>query len=88
MSQDLLEPVRTFLDGQWRLGRLEGTTADEAFRVACNESTNPQESVDAGRMICEIAVRPPLPAEFVVVRIGRRAGETGAVEFGGVVTDA
>lgn len=75
--------VRTFLDDQWRRGRLDGVTADEAYQVACNESTNPRESVAAGQFVCEIAVRLPLPAEFVIVRIGRRVGETGAVNFGG-----
>jgi len=76
--------VQTFLDEQWRRGRLEGATADDAYRVGCDDATNDAASVAAGQMICEIAVRPPLPAEFVYVRIGRRAGETGAVAFGGV----
>jgi hypothetical protein len=75
--------VRAFLDDQWRRGRLDGETADDAYRVACDESTNPSASINAGRMICEIAVRPPYPAEFVVVRLGRRVGETGAIAFGG-----
>jgi phage tail sheath protein FI len=75
--------VRTFLDDQWRLGRLDGATADQAFQVICDATTNPQASVDRGQMVCEIAVLPPQPAELVIVRLGRRIGETGAVSFGG-----
>jgi phage tail sheath protein FI len=75
--------VRSFLDGQWRRGRLDGATADDAFGVTCDETSNPAPEVEAGRMTCVIALRPPEPSEFVIVRLGRRVGETGAVEFGG-----
>lgn len=80
--------VRTFLDDQWRRGRLDGATADEAYQVTCDETTNSRESADAGQFVCEIAVRPPMPAEFVIVRIGRRVGETGTVDFRGGGRDA
>jgi phage tail sheath protein FI len=37
----------------------------------CDQTTNPVEPHDQGRLICEIGVLPPWPAEFVIVRIGR-----------------
>lgn len=64
--------VRTFLDDQWRLGRLDGATADEAYQVACDATTNPPDDIAAGRVGCVITIRPPAPAELVLVRLGRR----------------
>ena len=75
--------MRNFLNGEWRRGRLDGATAEDAFHVICNDSTNPNYEIDNGRLICEIGLRPPLPSEFVIVRLGRRVGETGVVELGG-----
>ncbi|MEM7585305.1 MAG: phage tail sheath subtilisin-like domain-containing protein [Acidobacteriota bacterium] len=59
------------LDRLWRQGALDGSNRDEAYFARCNEVTNPPEEVEAGRLICEIGVLLPPPAEFVVVRIGR-----------------
>lgn len=72
---DLERTVRSFLDRIWRAGMLDGSTADDAYFARCDETTNPPEETDQGRMICLIGVRPPWPAEFVVVRIGKT--ETG-----------
>lgn len=63
--------VRSFLLDLWRKGMLEGGTPDEAFFVRCDETTNPPEETDLGRLICLLGVNPPAPAEFVIVRIGR-----------------
>ena len=81
--RDVDRVVRAFLEDQWRRGRLDGATADEAFRVTCDETSNPPTEVAEGRMTCVIEIRPPEPSEFVIVRLGRRVGETGVVEFGG-----
>ncbi len=66
--------VRTFLDQLWQAGLLDGATADEAYFVRCDETTNPPYETDRGRVICEIGLQPPIPAEFVVIRIGRTEG--------------
>jgi phage tail sheath protein FI len=50
---------------------LAGATAAEAYSVLCDETNNPPEEADAGRMVCDIGIQPPWPAEFVVVRIGK-----------------
>ena len=62
--------VRGFLERLYRLGMLDGATSDDAYTVRCDESTNPPESTDAGRLTCVVGLQPPYPAEFVVVRIG------------------
>jgi uncharacterized protein len=65
------EAVAAFLMEQWRAGRLQGRTADEAFFVRCDRSTMTQQDLDEGRLICLIGVAPLRPAEFVIFRIGQ-----------------
>ena len=45
-----------------------GNQPQNVFYVKCDEETNPVESVDQGRVVCEIGVAPVKPAEFVVFR--------------------
>ncbi len=66
--------VRAFLDRLWRRGMLTGATAAAAYSVRCDAATNPPEEVERGRLVCEVGVRPPWPAEFVVVRLGKTEG--------------
>jgi hypothetical protein len=61
--------VRLFLDGLWRKGMLDGGQAADAYSVQCDETTSTADDVSNGRLICYIGVQPPLPAEFVTVRI-------------------
>ncbi|MCG8346181.1 MAG: phage tail sheath subtilisin-like domain-containing protein [Chloroflexales bacterium] len=68
---DISRSVSSLLDGLWRRGALDGATAEEAYFVRCDETTNPPEETALGRVICEIGVLPPWPAEFVIVRIGK-----------------
>lgn len=75
--------ARTFLLDLWRRGMLDGATPDDAFSVRCDAETNPPAEVEAGRMTCELGVRPPWPAEFVVVRIGKTEGATEISEGAG-----
>ncbi len=63
--------TESYLHRLWRQGALDGANRDQAYYVRCNEVTNPPEEVAAGRLICEIGVLLPPPAEFVVIRIGR-----------------
>jgi uncharacterized protein len=76
--------ARSFLDGLWRQGMLDGATAEDAFFVRCDETTNTAEDADLGRLVCVIGVQPPWPAEFVIARIGRTADATEIVESAGV----
>ena len=63
--------VESFLETEWREGRLAGASLEEAFFVRCDRSTMTQNDIDNGRMICLIGVAPLYPAEFVIFRIGQ-----------------
>ena len=72
--------INAFLLGVWRSGALFGATPEEAFYVKCDAENNPPESVDAGRLICEIGIAPVKPAEFVVFRIAQYSGGASVSE--------
>lgn len=62
--------VRGLLERLYGAGMLDGPTSADAYSVQCDETTNPSSVVDQGRVVCEIGIQPPYPAEFVIVRIG------------------
>ena len=70
------QSVTNFLVTQWRIGALQGVTADEAFFVACDRSTMTQDDIDNGRLICQVGIAPVKPAEFVIFRIQQKTRET------------
>ncbi|MFE2384305.1 phage tail sheath family protein [Streptomyces misionensis] len=72
--------VTAFLTEEWRRGALFGRTAEEAFYVKCDRDNNPQESIDQGRVVCEIGVAPVKPAEFVVFRLAQFSDSTSLID--------
>ncbi|NUS11775.1 MAG: phage tail sheath family protein [Streptomyces sp.] len=72
--------VTAFLTEEWRRGALFGRTADEAFYVKCDRDNNPPESIDQGRVVCEIGVCPVKPAEFVVFRLAQFSDSTSLID--------
>ncbi|WP_159618062.1 phage tail sheath family protein [Ruania rhizosphaerae] len=60
-----------FLHGLWQEGALFGATPDQAFFVRCDETTNPPESIDAGKLVVEVGLAPVKPAEFVIFRVSQ-----------------
>ncbi|MFD7817881.1 phage tail sheath subtilisin-like domain-containing protein [Streptomyces sp. NPDC059785] len=72
--------VSAFLVNEWRNGALFGSRPEEAYYVKCDEETNPQESVDLGRVICEIGIAPVKPAEFVIFRLAQFSSGNGELE--------
>ncbi|MDI5961161.1 phage tail sheath subtilisin-like domain-containing protein [Streptomyces sp. SL13] len=72
--------ITAFLTEEWRNGALFGRTAAEAFYVKCDRQNNPQESIDLGRVVCEIGVCPVKPAEFVVFRLAQFSDSTSLVD--------
>ncbi len=58
---------------------LKGTRPEDAFRVVVDDTVNTPESRAADRLICEIAVAPAVPMEFIHFRVGLSAD--GTVEF-------
>ncbi|WP_406350138.1 phage tail sheath subtilisin-like domain-containing protein [Streptomyces sp. NBC_00658] len=72
--------VSAFLVNEWRNGALFGSRPEEAYYVKCDEETNPSESVDLGRVICEIGIAPVKPAEFVIFRLAQFSSGSGELE--------
>ncbi|MFI1678482.1 phage tail sheath family protein [Streptomyces sp. NPDC020607] len=72
--------VSAFLVNEWRSGALFGARPEDAFYVKCDAETNPPESVDLGRVVCEIGIAPVKPAEFVVFRLAQFSGGGGELE--------
>nr|WP_042185041.1 phage tail sheath subtilisin-like domain-containing protein [Kibdelosporangium sp. MJ126-NF4]CEL16471.1 Phage tail sheath protein FI [Kibdelosporangium sp. MJ126-NF4]CTQ90423.1 Phage tail sheath protein FI [Kibdelosporangium sp. MJ126-NF4] len=70
------QTVTNFLTTVWRSGALAGTTADEAFFVACDRTTMTEDDLANGRLICVIGIAPVFPAEFVIFRIQQKTRET------------
>jgi uncharacterized protein len=68
--------VYAFLLGLWREGALFGASPDEAFFVKCDAETNPQESIDEGKLVVEIGIAPVKPAEFVIFRFSQKTLES------------
>ncbi|GHC39380.1 phage tail sheath family protein [Streptomyces cinnamoneus] len=73
----LRHSVASFLTDQWRQGALVGRTPDEAFYVICDGTNNKPETMDEGKVICDIGVAPVRPAEFVHFTITQIAGQPG-----------
>ncbi|MDF3290592.1 phage tail sheath family protein [Streptomyces silvisoli] len=72
--------ISAFLVNEWRNGALFGSTAEDAFYVKCDAETNPPESVDLGRVVCEIGIAPVKPAEFVVFRMAQHSSGAGELD--------
>src|SRR5690606_13467334 len=70
----LTQAVAGYLIQVHRSGALVGRTPTEAFFVRCDDSLNPPEAIAAGQVVCEVGVAIAAPAEFLVFRVGRRAG--------------
>ncbi|MCP4663991.1 MAG: phage tail sheath family protein, partial [bacterium] len=75
--------VGSFLLNLWRRGMLDGATRKEAYFVRCDETTNPPEETEVGRLVCVIGILPPWPAEFIIVRIGRSEGSLNILDVRG-----
>jgi phage tail sheath protein FI len=71
----IVDAIRTFLRGLWRMGALFGPTEEQAFYVVCGEATMTRDDILNGRLICEIGIAPVRPAEFVVFRIFQNTAE-------------
>jgi phage tail sheath protein FI len=64
-----------FLSRLWQLGALAGDSPEAGFALRCDETNNPAALRDNGQLVCDIAVAPVDPLEFIVLRIGRADGE-------------
>ena len=72
--------ISAFLVNEWRNGALFGSRPEDAYYVKCDAETNTPESVDLGRVVCEIGIAPVKPAEFVVFRLAQFSGGSGELD--------
>lgn len=72
--------ITSFLHGLWMQGALVGPTPDKAFFVVCDESNNPANTVDEGRLHVDVGIAPVKPAEFVIFRISQWQGGGATTE--------
>jgi phage tail sheath protein FI len=63
--------LTSFLLALWQKGALAGNTAEAAFFVRCDQTTNPASQRANGQLVALVGVAPVNPFEFVVVRVGR-----------------
>jgi phage tail sheath protein FI len=71
LQHTLVALIETFLEAMWQRGALSGNTADEAFYVTLYPGGQATALADAGELLIEVGVAPVIPAEFVVLSIGR-----------------
>jgi phage tail sheath protein FI len=75
------ETVRRYLQTQFDLGALKGSTPEQAFVVRCDASNNTPQVEESGTLVIDVGVALKTPAEFILIRIGQQ-------EAGASVTDS
>ena len=80
LLSEISRVIRQFLNGLWQRGMLDGASPKEAYYVRGDETTTPPTEADVGKLICEVGVQPPWPAEFIVVHIVKIEGRTDIME--------
>jgi len=65
---NLVRGVTSVLLAAFRAGALAGSRPQEAFQVVCDDTNNPP-GADPGQVVCDIAVAPAVPMEFIHLRL-------------------
>jgi phage tail sheath protein FI len=68
--------LNSFMMTLFRRGAFQGAKASDAYYVKVDSETTTQADIDAGIVNIEIGFAPLKPAEFVVVRISQKAGQS------------
>lgn len=68
--------ISSFMMTLYRKGAFQGTTPSQAFFVKCDSETTTQADIDLGIVNVLIGFAPLKPAEFVVVKITQKAGQS------------
>ena len=69
--------LRSFMTTLFRRGAFQGASAAGAFFVKCDGETTTQADINPGIVNVLVGFAPLRPAEFVVVHISQKAGQTG-----------
>jgi Bacteriophage tail sheath protein len=67
--------VGAFMQGLFRQGAFQGTSAREAYLVKCDRETTTQDDVNRGIVNIVVGFAPLKPAEFVILKIQQLAGQ-------------
>ena len=67
--------VGDFLNQLFRQGAFAGETGAESYFVTCDDTTTNQQDIDAGIVNIVVGFAPLKPAEFVVIKLQKTAGE-------------
>ena len=68
--------INSFMLTLFRRGAFQGATPSQAFFVKCDGETTIQQDIDLGIVNVLVGFAPLKPAEFVVVKISQKAGQT------------
>jgi phage tail sheath protein FI len=68
--------IGSFMMGLYRQGAFQGSTPSKAFFVKCDGETTTQDDIDAGIVNILVGFAPLKPAEFVIVKISQKAGQS------------
>jgi phage tail sheath protein FI len=68
--------VGSFMQNLFRNGFFQGSTPSEAYFVKCDSETTTQTDIDNGVVNIVVGFAPLQPAEFVVIQIQQKAGQT------------
>jgi hypothetical protein len=65
----LVRAITTVLLEAFRAGALKGARPEEAFQVACDDTTNPPDAFDSGHCVAEVSLAPAHPMEFITLTV-------------------
>jgi Bacteriophage tail sheath protein len=68
--------LNSFMRTLFRKGAFQGSSASDAFFVKCDSETTTQDDIDLGIVNVQVGFAPLKPAEFVVVQISQKAGQS------------
>lgn len=68
--------INAFMMTLFRQGAFQGATPSQAFFVKCDAETTTQADIDLGIVNVLVGFAPLKPAEFVVVKISQKAGQS------------
>jgi len=69
--------ITSFMMPLYRQGAFQGSSADQAFFVKCDSETTTQDDINNGIVNVLVGFAPLKPAEFIVVKISQKAGQSG-----------
>lgn len=68
--------IGSFMNTLFRQGAFQGATPADAYFVKCDSETTTQADIDLGIVNVLVGFAPLKPAEFVVVKISQKAGQS------------